>query len=193
MSVDLNHNVAPTAPPLDVRDIGEREVEVEFETGSSKSDGVLHECAICLERMDDTDKFIYIDCECRMNEACHARCVMNWLRRSVTCPTCCEPIGASQIYGNYDEMPDEAGVDGSVDEEMAIAGDSGGDGDDGDNTYVRYVMAMERRNDILRKRGLFRHTRTDRERERVQDCKKCCCCVTAALLTAGCVIMGAMG
>lgn len=58
-----------------------------------QSKKVPSECDICMNDFVNGDSIRYLPC---MHQY-HVHCVDNWLMRSLTCPSCCEPVDASLL------------------------------------------------------------------------------------------------
>ncbi|CRK95995.1 CLUMA_CG009435, isoform A [Clunio marinus] len=58
-----------------------------------KSKKVPSECDICMNDFVVGDSIRYLPC---MHQY-HVHCVDNWLMRSLTCPSCCEPVDAGLL------------------------------------------------------------------------------------------------
>ncbi|KAG5677130.1 hypothetical protein PVAND_006912 [Polypedilum vanderplanki] len=58
-----------------------------------QSKKVPSECDICMNDFVVGDSIRYLPC---MHQY-HVLCVDNWLMRSLTCPSCCEPVDASLL------------------------------------------------------------------------------------------------
>lgn len=55
--------------------------------------GVSRECVICMIEFQVNDTIRYLPCM----HTYHVHCIDDWLMRSLTCPTCMEPVDAALL------------------------------------------------------------------------------------------------
>ncbi|CAG9799207.1 unnamed protein product [Chironomus riparius] len=65
-----------------------------------QSKKVPSECDICMNDFVVGDSIRYLPC---MHQY-HVHCVDNWLMRSLTCPSCCEPVDASLLLSSFENV-----------------------------------------------------------------------------------------
>lgn len=144
-------------------------------------------CSICLEHVNDgVEQFIMIDCKCKMNKICHAKCIFEWLEKNKKCPTCSDPISASQIYCNFDEYNDSKDEDDNKENERNIKR-AANISVDREGALNAYMSALERRNQFLRRQrrlqlNSFRHEfHRESDEERDARHKRNCCIVSSCI------------
>ena len=229
--------VRPSAPPHPDEvgvscvsiNIGKEKDDIGYD-GDSNSDGNgeynandtmsdrERECSICLDEVRDAQKYVLIDCECKMNKICHAHCVFDWLEKNSVCPTCSEPISASQIYGNFEDIETQKNYEGECAEGASAEGVSAegvsAEGvsaeemnpadleillTDREEALRAYLQAMQRRKDRrdrlaqrLEQERRFRHENAERAVERDMRNKKWCCICTVFSFISVFIIVSSM-
>lgn len=170
-------DIVPSAPPLNNVETDES-VAIDITSGGDEygtGGDETKECTICLEDVEENDKYILIDCDCRMNKLCHSECVLKWLQKNSVCPICSKPISASQVFSNHSIDSDELRERDTGDvEDVNGCGDRSGDGSGNDSelrggievdvplgdefmtaedrALTEYAMAFERRRERRRER-----------------------------------------
>lgn len=76
----------------------EKEKEEDCMTSSTLSSSSRSECVICMYDFQIGDRIRYLPCL----HVYHDVCIDDWLMRSLTCPSCLEPVDAAllQTYEN---------------------------------------------------------------------------------------------
>lgn len=72
---------------------GDKETEEDCMTSSTLSSNSRSECVICMYEFQIGDRIRYLPCL----HVYHDMCIDDWLMRSLTCPSCLEPVDAALL------------------------------------------------------------------------------------------------
>ena len=87
MSDFLNRNIN-----IDNNDIKENIIKSgrlkQYEYANTLTDEINKVCCICLDKFEDTDKIVILECKHKF----HTNCILNWFNKELNCPLCRKKI-----------------------------------------------------------------------------------------------------